>query len=398
MSQSLILVGLVVAGWSLLSARFDRWHIGAPFVVVLAGIAIGLSTTTTISEALNTEVALQAAELILAVLLFVDATEVRGGLSGDSPRHAFRLLFIALPVSLALAVGLGLVLMPNLGWAALLVLACVVVPSDFAPATFIVRDAQLPQRIRRLLNVESGYNDGIVSPIFLFALILASDRTKSRTLLDALATAATTAIKAILIGIIVGAALAVLMNVAERRGLMNDQAKRLILVATPIVAFALAVIIDGNGFVAAFVCGIAVNYVRSTPTFRQDLQLLDDITFLVTVGMWFVFGIVAVFAFTTGIDWQTVAYCLAALTLIRILPVVLSLLRTSYSWRERLLMGALGPRGTTSIVFGLLAFNTLDGDVADITLTTMVFCVLGSVLLHGTGSTKIARALTRPRR
>ncbi|MFE7767314.1 hypothetical protein [Streptomyces sp. NPDC057438] len=61
------------------------------------------------------------------------------------------------------------------------------------------------------------------------------------------------------------------------------------------------------------------------------------------------------------------------------------------------MVGALGPRGTTSIVFGLLAFNALsDGRYADTALYAMTPTVLGSVLLHGGGSVVIARSLTGP--
>jgi len=76
---------------------------------------------------------------------------------------------------------------------------------------------------------------------------------------------------------------------------------------------------------------------------------------------------------------------------------MLAFLGSTFTWRERLMVGALGPRGTTSIVFGLLAFNALpDGPYADTALYAMTLTVLGSVLLHGGGSVLIARSLTGP--
>ena len=48
----------------------------------------------------------RAAEIILAVLLFVDATHVRGSLLGRHPRLVLRSLLIGLPVSLALSLTL----------------------------------------------------------------------------------------------------------------------------------------------------------------------------------------------------------------------------------------------------------------------------------------------------
>ncbi|WNZ09909.1 cation:proton antiporter [Streptomyces sp. 11x1] len=77
----------------------------------------------------------------------------------------------------------------------------------------------------------------------------------------------------------------------------------------------------------------------------------------------------------------------AALTVVRTLPIMLAFLGSKFTWRERLMVGALGPRGTTSTVFGLLEFHALpDGRYAYTAVYTMTLTVLGSVLLHGGGS------------
>jgi NhaP-type Na+/H+ or K+/H+ antiporter len=82
---------------------------------------------------------------------------------------------------------------------------------------------------------------------------------------------------------------------------------------------------------------------------------------------------------------------------VRVVPVLLSLAGSRLSGRERLLVGALGPRGTTTIVFGLLAFNRLpEGPAADTILIITVVCVLGSVVLHGMGAKPLTLLLTRP--
>ncbi len=100
--------------------------------------------------------------------------------------------------------------------------------------------------------------------------------------------------------------------------------------------------------------------------------------------------------FELGFVWQIVVLGgLAALTVLRIVPVYLALMRTDIGPRDRLLLGVLGPRGTASIVFGLLAFNELDGMVADETLYAMTVTVLASVVLHGFGVSLIARRLDR---
>lgn len=393
---SLIAVSFVLAGWALWARRLERWRITAPLFLVLAGAVVEYTTHGSLADTLNTEIAEHVAEIILAVLLFVDANDVRGGFFGSHPRSAMRLLFIALPLSIAISMLLGLWLLPTTSWATVLVIACVVVPIDFAPAESIPRDQRIPGRVRDVLNVEAGYADGIVAPTFLFALALASEHLEAKTPLHSLGLAVAEAVMAIVVGLCVGAGLAVAANFSERRGVMTEQSKRLILVAAPALSYTVSLWVEGNGFVAAFVCGIAFKIFRHSPDIRSELKLIDDIGFLLTAAMWFVFGGVVLIAYwSAGLSIGVVVFCLLALTIVRIVPVLLAMVRSRVSWGERLLIGWLGPRGTPSIVFGLLAFNVLDGGAEHAVLLTMVVVVLGSVVIHGVGAPLAAHAYAR---
>lgn len=414
MNSLLLMIAIAIAVRSFTASRLDRWNLGAPVVIVAAGVVIGLVNEQSIKIALNTQAMLYVAEIVLAVLLFVDATEVRGGrLWGSSPGLAARVLLIAMPLSLIAAMLLGWWLFPSLPWPVLLLLAGVVVPIDFAPAERVVRDRGLPSRVRSVLNVESGYNDGIISPLFLFALILAGDHTQERTPLSALATVLPFALKALAAGLVFGAALAVLLTAAHRSGWLTEQSGRIVVLLVPLLTYTATVAVDGNGFVASFVCGITFRYVHRRAKARQirnaphgrdllrggvldeDFRLLEDFTTLLTMTLWFVVGITAVVAFSDGLPWQVALFSIAALTVIRMVPVHLSLTGSVLSQRERLQIGALGPRGTTSIVFGLLAFNRLpEGPAADTILLVTVTVVLSSVVLHGIGAGPTVKWLT----
>ncbi|PWK87144.1 sodium/proton antiporter (CPA1 family) [Lentzea atacamensis] len=414
MNSLILMIAVAIAIRSFAAARLDRWNLGAPVITVAAGVVIGLVNENSIAIALNTEAMLYLAEIILAVLLFVDATEVRAGrLWGTAPGLAARVLLLAMPLSLVAAMLLGWWLFPGLPWPVLLLLAGVVVPIDFAPAERVVRDRGLSMRVRSVLNVEGGYNDGIISPLFLFALILAGDQTQQRSPLDALATVLPFALKALGVGLLFGAVLALLLSAAHRAGWLTEQSGRIVVLLVPLLTYTATVAVDGNGFVASFICGVTFRYVHRLAKSRQlhrspngrelmragvldeDFRLLEDFTTLLTMTLWFVVGVSAVLVFSFGLTWQVVLFCLAALTVVRVLPVQLSLTGSSLSPRERLLVGVLGPRGTTSVVFGLLAFNRLpEGPVADTILAVTVACVLGSVLLHGIGAAPAVRWLT----
>jgi len=297
---------------------------------------------------------------------------------------------------MGLSVLLGLWLLPGISLATVIVIACIVVPIDFAAAPSIMRDGQIPGRVSDLLNVEAGYGDGIISPIFVFALAVADIHVQAGTPWEALSAAVPHAAKAVLIGLCIGGGLALAANVAERTGLMTEQSKRIIAVAAPALAYTLSLGVNANGFIAAFLCGIGYHYFRHSQNAERELELLEDISFLLTAAMWFVFGGVALIAYwKAGLTVGIVVFCLLGLTVVRILPVAVAMLGSRFSWPERLLLGSLGPRGAAAIVFGLLAFNVLEDPEEHIILLTMVVVVLGSVLLHGFGAPVAARAFAR---
>jgi sodium/hydrogen antiporter len=395
---SLVIVAIVLAGWALSAGRLERLRIGAPLFLVVAGAVVEYTTHGSLADTLNSKTAEHVAQIILAVLLFVDANAIRSGLFGAYPRSATRLLFVALPLSLGLAVLLGLWLLPGVSPATLLVIACIVVPIDFAPIPSIVRDGRVPVRIRNLLNVEAGYNDGIVSPVFVFALAVAdqAEADVAGSFWGELGAAIPHVVVAIVVGLCVGVGLALAANAAERAGVMTGQSKRVIVVVAPALAYTLSLAADANGFVAAFVCGIGYHYFRHSQDTERELELLDDIGFLLTSAMWFVLGGVALIAYWhAGLTVGIVVFCLLALTVVRMVPVAAAMVKSRFSWSERLLLGWLGPRGASSIVFGLLAYNVLDGNDEDTILLIMVAVVLGSVLLHGFGAPAAARAFAR---
>jgi sodium/hydrogen antiporter len=123
-------------------------------------------------------------------------------------------------------------------------------------------------------------------------------------------------IKAVVVGVVAGGALALLTNMSERRDLMTEQSKRLLIVVAPILSYGVSVGIGGNGFVAAFVCGITMNNLRRSETFRQQLASVDDIGFLLAATMWFVFGCATVLALAHGFSWRELVFAICALTVV----------------------------------------------------------------------------------
>ena len=379
---ALVVIMAILLAWALVAGRLARWSITAPLTMVVAGVALTAGSNPVFRFDLETASSERVVEVVLAILLFVDATETPGGIAGREPKLTARLIGIALPLTLAAAIGVGFLLLPGAGFWLLAVLATVVVPTDLAPAAALIRDRRVPARLRELLNVESGLNDGLVAPVFLFCLAAA----KAHDSRGVAAHALLEAVPAVLISIGVGASIGFvggkLLSRSWTHHWTQPTALRLGVAALPLMTYGLALVLHGNGFVAAFVAGVVFAAAsRDLPEYA--LYLTEDIGMLLSLVVWFIFGAVINQVVAMGVSWRVVCYAFLVVTVARIIPVTLSLLGSTVSRRDALFIGWLGPRGLATIVFGLLALIDLTGTDADLVEDVMVATVVLSIVLHG---------------
>jgi sodium/hydrogen antiporter len=379
---ALVVIMAILLAWALVAGRLARWSITAPLAMVVAGVALTAGSNPVFIIDLEASSFERTVEVVLAILLFVDATETPGGIFGREPKLTARLLGVALPLTLLAAVGVGFLLLPGVGFWLLAVLATVVVPTDFAPAAALIRDRRVPARLRELLNVESGLNDGLVAPLFLFSLAAAKAHDSNKVAIHALFEAVPAVLIAIGVGASIGFAGGKLLSRSWRHHWTQPTALRLGVAALPLMTYALALVLHGNGFVAAFVAGAFFSLAtRELPD--DALNLTEDVGLLLSLIVWFIFGRVINQVVAAGITWRVVGYAILVVTVARIVPVMLALLGTTISSRDALFLGWLGPRGLATIVFGLLAFIDLTGTDADLVADVMVSTVVVSLVLHG---------------
>lgn len=97
-----------------------------------------------------------------------------------------------------------------------------------------------------------------------------------------------------------------------------------------------------------------------------------------------------------NITWQIILYSILSLTVIRMLPVAVSLIGTKLGRDTVLFIGWFGPRGLASIVLALLALDELKVFPGDTTFITVVFVtVLLSVFAHGLTASPLSNLYAR---
>lgn len=387
---------LIIFGWAVTSKRLGRWNITGPFVLTLAGFLLGNQYWGPIPIDVEAPSVHLLAELTLAMLLFSDAVRVNVA----DLKHDFRvpagLLAIGLPLTLILGTLAAVVLFGDFSWALALFVGAALAPTDAALSAQVINDKRIPTRVRRVITVESGLNDGIATPIVVFALALVAGQLDTnggdhddiiiRPLLEmGIGT---------VVGVVFGWGGAKLIAFASRRNWMSSGGRRLATLAAALGSFAGAVTFDGNGFIAAFVAGIAFSAALEPGTDQQhELSELPELLGeLLAFGVWFLFGaalVPVVFELFSG--W-TLLYAVASLTLIRMVPVALALVRKGLDRSTVLFVGWFGPRGLASIVFALLAIEELgDSEPVRQAISVVSFTVLLSVILHGVSAGPIGR-------
>ena len=146
-------------------------------------------------------------------------------------------------------------------------------------------------------------------------------------------------------------------------------------------AYAAAGALGGSGFIAAFVGGMAFGRASGQRGLRTT-YLADEAGSILAAVTWMGFGALAISQVLPDITWRVVLYAVLSLTVVRMLPVAIAMVRSGARWQTLAFMGWFGPRGLASIVFGLLALERGVPDSRTL-LTTVVVTVGLSVFLHG---------------
>lgn len=376
-----VVLGLCVFAYSAFADRIGRWHLTAPIVFVLAGWLIWQGRSN--GEEPDLGWLLTLAEVTLALVLFSDAAGVRPKEIGQDRSFILRLLFVGLPITVILGLLLALLLFPEFGWPLALLLAAMLAPTDAALGAATVTDKRLPLRIRRMLNVESGLNDGLATPVVLFAIaVLAGQEGLSPRV------SATQAILEIAIGIVLGAGLGwlggTLLRIAAEREWTSIRSAGVAVLMIPTVAYFGAALIGGNGFIAAFIAGTAFAATASAELEEKELELTEGLIEPLGYATWMAFGAVVVPTLLEGIGWREILFAVASLTVLRMLPVALCLLGTGLRPRTLAFVGWFGPRGLATVVFSLIALESLvlNEALVDV-LAIATLTVILSVILHG---------------
>lgn len=401
MYETLALLAVFVLIYSSIVGAVERSWISGPIIFTLFGLLIGPIGLDALSLQADRELIKILAELTLAMVLFTDAASADMRVLKKYSEVPARLLLIGLPLTILLGFGVAVLLVDSQSLFAMAVLATMLAPTDAALGKAVVTNEAVPAEVRQGLNVESGLNDGICVPILFVLLALALDKAGD---LGPWTLALKLVLQEIGIGLAVGLVLTYtavrLLKFARQRHWLTHTWIQIPVIALALSCFALAQFLGGSGFIAAFSGGILLGILDEhlSKEVKEEFLLASEGTgdtfALIT---WVIFGAAVVGQAIGHFSWMILLYSILSLTIIRMLPVFLSLTGSGISTEGKLFIGWFGPRGLASIVFGLLVLDSGLPDSGPLAMTVACTIVL-SIIGHGITANPWARAYGQRRR
>jgi NhaP-type Na+/H+ or K+/H+ antiporter len=390
-------VGGLALALGLFSRRVRRWPVSGPMLALLLGVSLGPHGlgAVVVPEAEQAALLAAAAELLLGVALM-----------GVALRYPFATVCsVARPVTLLVTVAmvamcavLAAVAGPLLGIpvADAVLLGAVLAPTDPVLASGIVSgepaERYLPERLRAVLSIESGANDGLALPLVEIGVALVLVGAAGPGIADGLAAVAVGAV----VGVALGTAIGALLRWVERRHDIEHTAFLVLSLALAICALGTADLLGGATLVAAFAAGLAYGRLVTSEDRRQEDAVDEAANFYLILPLFAVLGAVLPFDGWLDLGWR-LPLLFGAVVAVRRLPIVVALARPlRLPVVDAAFLGFYGPVGVAALAY--LAHAAERGSVSDTVWAAATFTIAASTVTYGLTASAGVRLYARVRR
>ncbi len=390
----LLIAGVAVAG---VVAQWLGWRFRIPSILALLGIGLligpGLGwvkPSQILGQILGPAIGMAVAIIVFEGGLNLNLRELRSAGSGVT-----RLVFLALPFNWALGTLAGHYV-GGLAWSVALLFGSILVVTGPTVIMPLLRQAKLEPRTSAFLKWEGIVNDPIGATLTLLILsFLVALRTRGHDL-GSMSGLAGRAVLGALVAAALGFCLPYCLRYAFRRDLVPEYLKTPSLLAGALGVYAAGEAIQAEtGLVGATLFGVVLANIDVTGL--QELRRFkESLTVFLVSGLFILLTADIDPAVVRRVSWPIVLTTLAIIFLVRPAAIGLATIGARMTWRERLLVGWIGPRGVVAAaVAGLAGEHLTQAGYRDGALVLpMVFCVIAaSVVLHGLSLAPLARLL-----
>ncbi|WP_328743834.1 cation:proton antiporter [Streptomyces sp. NBC_00285] len=376
-------VALLVA--VLLSGLAARTVLSTSLLFLAGGALVSDGFLGLIHITPDSEIVSVTADLALFAVLFTDGQHVSFAKLRANWRNPARALGLGMPLAFVFMALVAHYLV-GLDWTTSFLVGAVLAPTDPVFASAIVGRKEVPAKLRELLNVESGINDGLALPVVVL-LIAAAGPVAGHTSEASLGTIALE----LALGLAFGILLPLTVNGLVRFRLPGAEPKlqQLLPLATGISLYGLCHLTHANPYLAAFSAGAVLT--ATAPEAKEAFEPLGEaLAELAKFAALLVFGALLTPRLFADLTWQGYVAVVLAIFLIRPASLLISLVGTRFERREKLTAAWFGPKGFASVVYGLLVLQS-GIPQAEEAYTLIAVCIAFSIVAHSSTDVPIAR-------
>ena len=368
----------------LISGIAGRTVLSTTVLFLVAGFVLGDGMLGVIHLEAGDPTVSTLSEIALFVVLFVDGQQIGIRELRNAYRLPGRALLFGMPLTFGISAVLAVLLL-HLSWPEALLVAAVLAPTDPVFASAIVGRVEIPYRLRHLLSVESGLNDGLALPVVLILIAAVGGPVVDfPTLLLELGAG-------VAIGIVVPILTRLLFTIPGIGATPLYTA--LAPVAVGLIVFSLTAATDANPYLAAFAAGITIASVapKARDAFHEFGELISELVKLLAI---LVFGALITPAVLGDVPWTGYVFAVLLLVVARPAAVEVALVGSDLHWTERLTAAWFGPKGFASVLYGLLVLDSGAAD-APFLFHIIVVAVTLSIVAHSSTDVPIAGFFAR---
>lgn len=364
----------------LLSSLADRTILSTAALFLIGGFVLGEGVLNVIPLKPEDAIVAVLAELALFAVLFSDGMRVGWKDLTAAWKLPGRALSVGLPLTLLITAALCHYVC-GLSWTVSLLIGAILAPTDPVFAAALVGNKKVPARLRSLLNVESGVNDGLALPVVLILLTFVDGSQADYGFIA----------KELILGIVIGIVVPFLAIKLEQTKAFNASThyEPLNAVAIGLVVLALSKALHGNLFLAAFAAGVTVATMgqKQRETFEEFGELAAE---LLKLAALLVFGTLITPKLLGSVPATYWIFAILALFVARPAALAVAFIRSGLSKREQVAAAWFGPKGFASVVYGLLVLKEGLPESETVFIITAITVVL-SILLHSSTDVVVAR-------
>jgi sodium/hydrogen antiporter len=380
---ALLAFALTLLAAVLLSALAHRSVLSTAVLFLAAGFVFGPGMLGWVPLRATDPGVSKFIEIAMFAVLFADGMDVDLRDLRRRRRDTARALLIGMPLSI-LALALLARFVVGLPWIESFLIGSALSPTDPVLASALVGREEAPERLRKLLNLESGLNDGLALPIVVPLLALLSRDSRDEVSLMQL-------LGEVALGVAIGVAVPwVVVRLESSRFFSAAEAYgSLIAFTIGLLVLALASLTHANPFLAAFTAGMM------TETFGEGVTekfegLGNDLAEILKLAALLVFGALISFRLLGAVPLSGYLFAALALFLARPIALIVSMIGSGLKGKALVAASWFGPRGFSSVFFALLILGAGAPGSARI-FQLMAVVIAASIVLHSSTDVLVAR-------